>query len=151
MAMRKTRHVLLDRCRGPGAVSIGLLIKRAEVAVESVVRDFGKYVTGRLSVLAALAEVFLADRHDAEKRLAFQMTLRDLQTSGATASSPWIAKYAGMLQVQIGMREALDENLPTIVHHHLDAIKVAASSGVLEEELVRLENMLDQLSQALKR
>lgn len=150
MGAQSHRLSLKRRCMGPRAVSIATLLRRAEAAVESVVRDFPAYAGSRLDGVRRLADEALAASHDAEKWTALRTALRDLQTSSGMAGASWIARYAGMLQGELTKRETTDRHLPQLVALHLDAVRIAASGGADEAALAELENKLTRAALTLQ-
>ena len=151
MEMQKAANLSLKRrCMGPRATSIETLLQRAEAVMVRAERDYSACARTRLEELRRLAGAAMADVHDADCWTALRTGLRDLQTSSAMASSPWISRYAAGLQGQLAAREASDRNLPQLMGLHFDAMQVAASDAAAEAELAALERDLERASQALR-
>jgi hypothetical protein len=144
------RLSLKRRCMGPRAVSIATLLRRADAAMESVVRDFPAYAGSRLDAVRRLADEALAASHDGEKWTALRTALRDLQTSSGMAGASWIARYAGMLLGELTRRETTDRHLPQLVALHLDAMRIAAAGGAGEAALAELDAKLTRAALRLQ-
>ena len=151
MNTQKDRRLSLKRrCMGPRAVSIETLIQRAEAAAQTVLREFPAHALGQVEELARLGQAALADRAAAERWAAFRAKLRDLQTSSAMGGAHWVASYAAALQVELGMREPWDPNLPKLLDLHLDALRIAAGGTASDAELAALDEKLRRATLALR-
>jgi hypothetical protein len=136
---------LYAKTRGPNAVSVSVLVSRAEKAIEDIKQDYLPFLRAKIANLAALTTLASEASDDVDPWRELKLAMLDVRSSSATAGYDQLSAVANSLEWLLGEAPPRDPRIAEVVQLHRDAICRLIEDGAPQLGTPKVQELLAAL------